>query len=329
MRFALLGVAIFSAIGLFIAIQYILTIPTTTPTTETTDTPAEEKPVGRHFMIGHWADTPVASTTDLLVTYQLGGIIIMSAPKDPNLIKEWVTTWQAAVPYPLMIAIDQEGGVVSRLVGPQFDTRGQRLISTEADAYALGRTRGAELAALGITMNFAPVLDTATHPDSFLYNRVFPSDTVALARAMTAGLAESGVTAVVKHFPGHADTPDDSHHVLPHVDIPPTEKDNFIAPFRDYVATAESKALMTAHVVFPNLDPLPATLSPYWLQETLRKELDFTGLIITDDLSMKAIADTWSPAEASRLALAAGADVILLAAEPTTIITVMDTLTNQ
>ncbi len=328
MRYIVLTVAILCTIGLFVGVQYTQTLLSES-SSEDVSAPVTTLPLGQHFMIGHWAHTPLASTTALIKKYQLGGIIIMSAPEDASIIKDWTTAWQAAVDYPLHIAIDQEGGVVSRLRGPDFDTTGQRQITTAEEAYRIGKIRGTELAALGITMNFAPVLDTATKPDSFLYNRVFPTNSVTLATAMTNGLAEAGVTAVAKHFPGHPDTPEDSHHVLPNSPLRPEEKSDFIAPFATYITNTQPTALMTAHVVYPHLDPLPATLSPYWLTTTLRNELQFDGLIITDDMSMQAIADTWSPAEASRLALAAGADIILIAAEPTAIELVMDTFSLE
>lgn len=309
--------AIILSIIVFISLQLLLP-KTTTPVITLPDQKDEVTPLplGRHFMIGHWADTPIASTTALLVKYQLGGIIIMSAPANPADIKTWTETWQAAVSYPLIIAIDQEGGEVSRLRGDNFDTTSQSAIRSEDGAYALGLARGKELRALGITMNFAPVLDTATKPDSFLYSRVFLHKPVLLAAALARGHNEAGVTPVIKHFPGHPDTPHDSHVTLPVVPITKAEQSEFIRPFAEYIERAQPAALMTAHVSFPNIDALPATLSPYWLTTVLRQELGYTGLIITDDMSMDAIDSTWTSVEASRLALTAGADIVLFAAEP-------------
>ncbi|MFM2424148.1 MAG: hypothetical protein RLZZ70_539 [Candidatus Parcubacteria bacterium] len=325
MRYIFLCMALVATIGVFVGVQYTQKVihETNIPTTAATSAPL---PLGRHFMIGHWATTPVASTTALITKYQLAGVIIMSAPTDVTEIKNWTAAWQAAVDYPLQIAIDQEGGPVSRLRGQDFDTTGQRDVTTITRAYSLGKKRGTELAALGITMNFAPVLDTATKPDSFLYKRVFPTDPVKLAIAMAEGLEVSGVMAVAKHFPGHPNTEVDSHYTLPVSGITPDQASDFIMPFASYIATSAPKAIMTAHVAYPNIDPLPVTLSPYWLTAVLRDQLQFDGLIITDDMSMQAITDTWSPAESSRLALRAGADIILLAAKPNTIVEVMNTL---
>lgn len=280
--------------------------------------------LGQLFMIGHWADTPVASTTALIQKYQLGGVVIMSAPDNPTDITNWVRQWNAVSPEPLLIAIDQEGGQVSRLKSANFTQTSQPTITSAAQAYEVGQTRGAELAALGINMNFAPVLDTASNPQSFMYARTFPSDTqpAVLAAEMVRGLAHHGVTGVVKHFPGHDDTRADSHTELPVVDISLAELRAFTQPFADIIQTNEPAALMTAHVQFPQIDTLPATLSPFFLSTYLRDELGYTGLIITDGMSMDAIDTHYSTEEASVLAIEAGANIILFAAEPTDIETV-------
>jgi beta-N-acetylhexosaminidase len=281
-------------------------------------TVSPETQLGQLFMIGHWADTPVASTTALIKKYQLGGVIIMSAPENPQAIVDWVTQWNAVSETPLFIAIDQEGGPVTRLKGDQFVQTGQRYITTAEQAFEIGRTRGKELENLGINMNFAPVLDTAANPKSFMHSRTFPENTDAatLAASMITGMSEQNVIAVIKHFPGHDDTSVDSHNELPVVNISRSELPAFTKLFAEVISQKPPVALMTAHVQFPQIDTLPATLSTFFLTTYLREELDFTGLIITDDVSMDAIDAYYSTSEASRLALEAGADIILLAAEP-------------
>jgi beta-N-acetylhexosaminidase len=283
-----------------------------------TETPPLETMIGQLFIIGHWAHTPLASTTALLQEHHLGGVVIMSVPENPATIKEWVTTWQEAAEIPLIIAIDQEGGPVSRLRGENFNTVSQRAITDTTIAYQTGVERGNELAALGITMNFAPVLEHATKPDSFLYERVFPSttDSAALASALLSGMSTAGVTGVIKHFPGHPDTPIDSHVTLPQVPITLSELDSFTAPFRTLFTTTPPAAIMTAHVQFPLIDEKPATLSYFFLTSYLRETLGYQGLIITDDVIMQAIANTTDSSTASGAAIAAGADIVLFAAEP-------------
>ncbi len=292
------------------------TTPETAPgVTEPEFTPEK---IGQLFMIGHWAGTPVASTTELIAQYQIGGVIIMSAPEDPTEIKSWVKDWQSVSSSTLFIAIDQEGGPVSRLKGAGYTQTSQQEITDAETAYRVGKKRGEELAALGINMNFAPVLDTAKNPDSFMYERVFPTSTEAsaLASAMIDGLKDSGVIAVTKHFPGHDDTAEDSHTVLPEIALNRSELDDFTTPFAKLIKDGSTQAMMTAHVAFPLIDSLPATLSPFFLTKYLRGTLGFTGIIVTDDMIMDAIDTTWPHQEATVMSLRAGASMILYAAEP-------------
>ena len=306
----------------------VLPEPETATTTETISYPPLPEMIGSLLMIGHWADSPEASTTAMIEQYHLGGVIIMSAPEDPREIKSWTAAWQDVSSSTLLIAIDQEGGPVSRLRGAEFDTTGQRELATTTEAFALGKKRGAELAALGINLNFAPVLDTASSSSSFMYDRVFPNrDTSAeMAEAMVAGMNESGITGVVKHFPGHPNTSEDSHTTLPTVNSTKSELPNYAAPFFTLLRTTPPQALMTAHILFPNIDSLPVTLSPYFLTELLREELGYEGAIITDDMSMDAIDTLYSVPTASVMSVRAGADIILLAAEPSEVESVVTAL---
>jgi len=307
--------------------------PTTQPAPQATLAlePSIESQLGQLFMIGHWAGTPVASTTALIKKYQLGGVVIMSAPENPQAIAQWVIQWNAVSDTPLFISIDQEGGPVTRLKGEQFIQTSQREIDSAMQAYAVGRKRGQELSQLGINMNFAPVLDTAKNPTSFLYSRTFSDTTKSsqLAAALVAGMRDSSVIGVIKHFPGHDDTSADSHAELPVVNISRDELNSFTQPFANTISQDPPIALMTAHVQFPKIDSLPATLSPFFLTTYLRGELGYTGLIVTDDMSMDAIDSYYNTNEASKLAIEAGANIILLAAEPTAIETVFPFLLTQ
>ncbi len=298
--------------------EYLVTTPP--PNLSTSSPPVSvEELVGQHFIVGHWADKPVASTTELIKKHHLGGVVIMSAPEDSSIIKDWTNAWQAVSDQPLFIAIDQEGGPVSRLKGSAFIQTSQREIYSTSTAYEVGQKRGQELSALGININFAPVLDSAGHTDSFMYDRVFPSraDSPALSAAMLEGMNESAVLGAVKHFPGHADTSEDSHTTLPTVDISLAALDTFTDPFQELITNNPPAALMTAHVLFPQIDLFPASLSRFFLTDYLRQDLNFSGIIITDDMSMKAVTETWTSDKASVLSLQAGADMVLFAAEPT------------
>lgn len=220
---------------------------------------------------------------------------------------------------PLMVTIDHEGGLVQRLRAgftriPAMRALGQK--GNEALAEQLGFLMGRELRAVGIDMNYAPVLDIDTNPSNpVIGNRSMGSDPHLVARlglALGRGLERSGVAACGKHFPGHGDTEIDSHQDLPILrhDMRRLYAVELI-PFRAW-AQAGFSALMTAHVIFQELDPrYPATMSRPLLQGLLRAELGFQGLVISDDLEMRAIADHYGVEDAIIHGLDAGVDQFL------------------
>jgi beta-N-acetylhexosaminidase len=290
------------------------------PVTEQLAAMTIEEKIGQLFVIGHWREDYYQHTERLLQLYDFGGVIIMKTSDEVvESVPEWTTAWQDASKYPLMISIDQEGGVVSRLRAEGFTTTSQRELASIDEASALGQMRGAELRALGINTNLAPVLDYASSTDAFLYDRSFArrGDVAPYSAALIEGHAGAGVLAIPKHFPGHDNTPTDSHVVLPIVDITAADFPAYVAPFREALAATEVEALMTAHVQFPKLDDTyPTTLSYEILSRQLRRDLGFEGVIITDDMTMGAITNTWDSDEAAILALQAGADMILFSSSP-------------
>lgn len=274
--------------------------------------------VGQLFAVGHWPSMPVASTTEAVRDLLLGSVIIMATPDDAIKIEHWTTSWQAVALSPLLISIDQEGGIVSRLKGAQYIQTAQPQITTTTQAYTVAEARSRDLQELGINTNYAPVLDQSTQADSFMYPRVFRDTSMiaSLGDAMVRGYAANNVVAVPKHFPGHPDTSDDSHITLPTLDLTVAEYQAHTQQFAAIIATGNVQMLMTAHVGVPALDlQFPATVSPTIIAD-LRDRLGYEGVIITDDLAMQAISDRWGYAEAAVLALNAGADMIMLAAEP-------------
>jgi len=181
----------------------------------------------------------------------------------------------------------------------------------------VGRALGDELAALGIGWDFAPVLDVHTNPENpVIGNRAFGTTPVAAAShalAFWRGLRAAGLVGCGKHFPGHGDTRTDSHLELPVVDHGLDRLRRVeLAPFAA-AARAGVEAIMTAHVLFPALDSeRPATLSRAILTGLLREELGFGGVIVSDDLGMKAVADRYPIDELAVMAVAAGADVLII-----------------
>ncbi|MER5441014.1 glycoside hydrolase family 3 protein [Streptomyces sp. NPDC002790] len=219
----------------------------------------------------------------------------------------------------VLVAIDEEGGDVTRLevrTGSSFP--GNHALGAVDDA-ALTRSVAAELgrrlAECGVNLNWAPSADVNANPDNPVIGvRSFGADTTLVARhtaAYVEGLQSAGVAACTKHFPGHGDTAVDSHHDVPRIDVDlDVLHARDLAPFRAAIA-AGSRAVMSAHILVPALDPeYPATLSRRILTGLLREEFGYEGLIVTDGMEMKAISGTYGIERGSVLAIAAGADAI-------------------
>jgi beta-N-acetylhexosaminidase len=221
----------------------------------------------------------------------------------------------------LLVAVDEEGGDVTRLEAVTGSSYPGNLALGSLDDVALTEQIAAELAAdlaeAGVTMNLAPVADVNTNPRNPVIGvRSFGADPELVARHVAAfvrGTQDAGVAACAKHFPGHGDTGVDSH-----LDLPTARGDLEAAllPFRAAV-DAGVRAVMTAHLVVAELDDRPATLSPRVLTGLLREELKFGGAIVTDALEMRAISGRLGVGEAAVAALAAGADALCLGHDST------------
>jgi beta-N-acetylhexosaminidase len=185
----------------------------------------------------------------------------------------------------------------------------------------MGEALAAELKACGIGCDFAPVVDVDTNPNNpVIGDRSFGDDPELVGRlgaAMIRGLQGGGVVACAKHFPGHGDTDVDSHLGLPAVDHSRSRLEAVeLRPFRAAIE-ADVATIMTAHVLVRELDDVqPATLSPRIVGGLLRKEMRFTGVIVSDDLEMKAVAERWQPGPAAVMAAKAGCDVLPFCKEP-------------
>ena len=221
-----------------------------------------------------------------------------------------------------LIGIDQEGGSVIRATSLPQAPAAMALgaINDEALAEEVGAAVARGLRHLGINWNFAPVLDINNNPaNPVIGERSFGEDAervTRLARAWMRGSLREGVACCVKHFPGHGDTHVDSHHALPTVDKSEAELEALeLIPFR--ALAPEAPAVMTAHIVYPQIDPdHPATLSRPILTGILREHIGYQGVIITDALMMKAVHDRYGHARGAVLALQAGADMPLAQGSP-------------
>jgi beta-N-acetylhexosaminidase len=241
----------------------------------------------------------------------LGGIVLFA----DNVAGDLVASLRAGRPE-LVVAIDEEGGDVTRLEAESGSSYPGNLALGVVDDTQL--TEGvaaaiaAELTQIGVTMNLAPVADVNSNPHNPVIGvRSFGSDPELVARhvaAFVTGTQRVGVAACAKHFPGHGDTAVDSHLELPTVE---GDVQKALAPFRAAIE-AEVASVMTGHLVVPELDHAPATLSPRIVSGLLRDELGFDGLVLSDALEMRAISATVGIEEGAVSALEAGVDALCL-----------------
>jgi beta-N-acetylhexosaminidase len=278
---------------------------------------------GQLISVGFEGTSVPASLRARIAAGEVGGVTVFGPNLEaPAQVAALVLALRKASPAdaPLVVSIDQEGGRVQRLRSPLTVWPPMATVGAANDperTETLGRFLGAELAALGIGWNLAPDLDVHTNPaNPVIGDRAFGTtpDHVALhALAFWRGLRHAGLAGCGKHFPGHGDTSVDSHFDLPVVlhDEARLRAVEF-APFAA-AAKAGIDALMTAHVMYPALDlDRPATLSHKIVTDVLRKDLGFEGLIVSDDMTMKAVADRYAPGELGVSAIVAGVNHLLM-----------------
>jgi beta-N-acetylhexosaminidase len=276
---------------------------------------------GQLLVCGYAASRPSPAQARAIRAGERGGVILFKRNIiDVEDVAAHIGELAAAAPEPLLVAVDQEGGRVSRLGAPVLALPPALRISAlpEEDIARVARLHARELRALGITMNLAPVLDVDTRQESpIIGNRSFgttPEQATRGALAFLRGMKDGGLLACGKHFPGHGDTRTDSHLELPVVHADRARLDAVeLAPFRAAIR-AGVDALMTAHVVYPALSDRPATLSRAIATDLLREELGFAGVLVSDDLEMRAIAAHHTHGDAAALAIEAGCDLILVCA---------------
>lgn len=278
--------------------------------------------IGQLLMVGFPGTNLSPSFLDWLHECRAGGVILFSRNLvDPEQVARLTNALQAhATDSPLLIAIDEEGGGVSRL--PQGFTTfpaAARIAACHSPdvVYEAAEVTAQELRAVGINMNLAPVLDVNNNPaNPIIGDRSYgtqPEQVCTYGIAVMQGLEDNGIIPCGKHFPGHGDTLTDSHHVLPVVEADRARLDAVeLEPFRQAISCG-LQAVMTAHVRYPVLDAeAPATMSQPILTDLLRNRLGFEGVTLTDDMEMRAILDHQPIGEASVRALQAGADMILI-----------------
>ena len=278
--------------------------------------------VGRLAVVGFTGHSVPAGLRELVTEFDLGGVVYFARNiVDPGQVAELSREVAAlARDWPLWIAVDQEGGRVARLKAPFTEwppalTLGRS--GDEALAARFARALADELAAVGINVNHAPVLDVlsrASNPaigDRALAERA--DDVARLGAVIIRELQAAGIAACGKHFPGHGDSATDSHHELPVIEHDSRRFDAIeCVPFRRAIAEGVA-AIMTAHLLIPAIDEeRPASMSPTIVQGLLKDTLGFEGVVFSDDLGMKGVSATRPLPVAAVDAIVAGTDAVLL-----------------
>ncbi|MBO8196450.1 glycoside hydrolase family 3 C-terminal domain-containing protein, partial [Streptomyces oryzae] len=308
-----------------------------------------EEKIGQLFVIelyGQTADTEhdgnrkmygVPTPAEVIRKYRPGGVIYFDARRGPDNVREprqiarlsnglQRAAVRTGARVPLLVSIDQEGGsVVYRMLEPATQLPGNMALAatrSTRDVFDSADIIGTELAAVGINQNYAPVADVNINPANPVIGvRSFGSDTQLCSRFVSTavrGYHRGGVASAAKHFPGHGDTDVDSHTGLPEIKHTRAELDRIdLPPFRAAIGRGVD-TIMTAHIVVPSLDPtrVPATMSRPIVTGLLRRELDFTGLIVTDALDMGGATKDFPPDVAPVRAFQAGCDQLVLAPKP-------------
>jgi beta-N-acetylhexosaminidase len=271
----------------------------------------------RSLIIANQPGTDPAALQSFVSGNDLGGFIVMGSnvPESPGELAGITSAITGSAELPRLIGIDEEGGQIKRLPYDGYagaDTLRNEPVSSTLSAFT---SRGELLTSVGVNLNFGVVADVSSDPQSFIYGRSFGGDPTASAERVVAAVQgeDSSVLSTIKHFPGHGSAPGDSHVGVP---TSPLTFEQWLAtdavPFQAGI-DAGSSMVMFGHLAFPAVDPLPSSLSPLW-HKILREQLGFTGVIITDDMTMlehSHLPEYENRANNAVLALAAGNDVLL------------------
>lgn len=290
-----------------------------------------EEKIGQLFILDIRGYTALNNKlTDFLTTFKPSGVILFSNNiKNNEQVVKLISDLQNTSNIPMFIAVDEEGGIVSRL-GKEKNVNVTHLppaltVGNKKNpilAYNTGKILGRELRALGFNMDMAPVADVNTNPNNpVIGNRTYSADPYIaglMVLNVVKGFKEENIISVIKHFPGHGDTNTDSHLgtvVSPH-NRERLDQIEFI-PFKMGI-DAGVDVIMTAHMTMSGISntPLPATLNPEIITNILREDLGFNGIVMTDALDMGAITKNFSSADTAILAIKAGVDILLIPQNP-------------
>jgi len=282
--------------------------------------------MGRGFIMTDIGGRELTSADrDLLVEENVGGVILFSRNyESPQQISTLVQEIRNLKSPPLLVAVDHEGGRVQRFRNGFTDIPAMRKIGRLYEINAnialkvsetVGWIVGAELRSVGIDLSFAPCVDLDWGVSSVIGDRSFHKNKYAvenLAYHFSKGMRESGMSPVAKHFPGHGAVAIDSHEDLPIDRREFSKLLDDIYPYESLIRKNTVSAVMMAHIIYKEADNLPASISEYWMQNHLRNQLNFDGVIFSDDLSMHALRGYGDTVTRAERALRSGCDMILI-----------------
>ncbi len=286
--------------------------------------------IGQHMLIGVSGATLTAVEKKFIVDNNISGIVLFARNCiNPEQIRDLCAEIQSLRHKmkdraPLFIGIDMEGGRVLRLKAPFTPWPALKNIGdidSPTLAFQFTQRMGVELMSVGINLDFAPCVDVYSNPkNTVIGDRAVSSDphqVEKMASALVRGYIKSGILSCAKHFPGHGNTIIDSHEELPIEEASRQRLEEFeLIPFRKALRSRVDM-VMTSHILFKNIDPKwPVTLSDLFLKKILRDELKYRGLVITDDLDMKALVKHYDRVQIPVRAMQAGADLLLYCNEP-------------
>lgn len=283
-----------------------------------------EEKIGQLVMVGVDGYVNDDNSQQLIETYHVGGFVLLKQNiKDVNQMLSLINSLKkmnSVNKIPLFLSIDEEGGRISRMPGeftkiPSSQRIGE--LNNSNFSYQVGGIIGEEVRTFGLNMNFAPVLDINSNPNNLVIgDRAFgdePSLVSKLGIQTMKGLQSQNIISVVKHFPGHGDTSVDSHVGLPTVNHDMNRlKSLELVPFSTAIEH-NVDAIMMAHILLPKIDPkYPASFSQTIISDVLRKDMNYDGVVITDDMTMGAIVSNYDIGEAAVKSIQAGSDIVLV-----------------
>ncbi len=294
------------------------------PIQEKMNAMALDEKIGQMVIAGIEDEAPGENTHTLLKQYHVGGFILFSKNlKNANQSLQLINSLKeinSTNPIPLFISVDEEGGRVSRLPQEIIKMPSSQSIGNKNSvllSYQVGKTLAKKLKAFGFNMNYAPVLDINSNPKNpVIGNRAFgstPEIVTDMGISVMKGLQSENMISVIKHFPGHGDTATDSHIGLPVVNHSLERLQNFeLLPFAEAIKK-DADAVMVAHILLPQIDPTyPSSMSKKIITDLLREDLNFKGVIMSDDMTMGAILKNYDIKEAAIASVQAGTDLLLV-----------------